>query len=244
MRALMTTLTERERRHFDQIPDIDPGLIGDRLGAGAQMDVRRYGEHSVIKAPLQAVSPSPVKRLIAGVVGLPSASEAERQFDLYQEYLGPYVVPTKILMDTRRAAFCVVQDLLTNPAAVTPSVLEQNGYLAHQFADIMERARSLHGDTGEFADLMGYEPAQLLQLVLAGRPYMMNVVSAARAEPETNLRIFDFGTYKTRSALGAVLAPFHRLNTKAWGFEFDSAPQRSSPRSSQKPLPPHPPTGA
>lgn len=87
----------------------------------------------------------------------------------------------------------------------------------------MHQAREMLAKTGQFPDLMGYDPHQLWQLIRRGRPYMMNVVSEPVTESEgaPELKIFDFGTYDTRTLLGQVLQPFHRYNTKAWGYEFD-----------------------
>lgn len=100
------SLSVREQRYFDQIPKIDPGLIGPVVGQGAQMLVRRYGEHSVVKAPLQHVGEKMHTRAVAKVVGLTSVQAAEDQYGLYQQYLAPYLVATKILADTKRRVFC------------------------------------------------------------------------------------------------------------------------------------------
>lgn len=218
------SLSTRERQYFDQVPDVDPNMIGSVLGQGAQMLVRRYGDKSVIKAPLQHVGTNLSTRVIARVVGMPTPQAAEEQYELYQTYLGKFTVPTKICTDTRRKAFCLIQGLLDQPQPVTPELVKGNANVRDQFTEIMEQARAMRMNTGHFADLMGYEPWKLAQLLALDRPYMMNVVAEQATETtpdERVLRIFDFGTYNTRELIGRVLAPFHRKNTHAWGYRFD-----------------------
>jgi hypothetical protein len=239
------SLSTRERQYFDQIPDINPDQIGSVLGQGAQMLVRRYGDKSVIKAPLQHVGHSLSKRLVASVVGMPTPQAAESQYALYQQYLGKFTVPTQIVTDTKRQMFCLLQDLLDQPEPVTPAMLNTNSGVRDQFGEIMEQARAMRMDTGQFADLMGYEPWKLVQLLTLGRPYMMNVVAEQADEvtpDERALRIFDFGTYDTRELIGKVLAPFHRINAHAWGYRFDGddggeGREPTKPTKSPFPLP-------
>jgi len=219
------SLSALERRVIACLPDIDPDSVGDILGVGAQSLVRSYdvgAQPQVIKLPLFHVRRGVYAQTMGRLLGQ-RLETARAELDICTAYFEQYMVPTRIVSDTRTGYFCVLQDRIPLDE-VTPQVLASAPGLNAQLGEIMEANRRMIAERGKWLDAMGWRLPKFIRFVTRGTPYLENVAFDARAQV---LRLFDFGLFPMpcRSPLAMrayyrFLLGIQRRNMRSFGHNF------------------------
>ncbi len=211
-------------RHFEAIPQVDPGKIGRVIGMGAQSMVWSYGaphedKPQVIKAPLWQVRNGLYSMTIGRMIGQ-TADTARRELDLCDEYFSKHMVPTEV----HRGAdgkFCIVQDMVPM-TEVTLQVFRDVSSVRDQLSEIIEGNHKMIAEQRKWLDAMGFNATKLLAFALRGEPYLDNV---ARDTQSGNLKLFDYGLFPMpdqaffRSYYRVILA-IQQANMAKFGLDF------------------------
>jgi len=157
---------------------------------------------------------------------------AKAELDTCAAYFGPYMVPTRIISDSRTGFFCVLQDRIPL-VEVTPKILASAPALDDQLGGIMEANRRMIAERGQWLDAMGWRLPKFIRFLTRGTPYLENVALDSRNQA---LRLFDFGLFPMpyrchRSLRGyyRTLLGIQRRNMRSYGHAFAPAAGNDGP---------------
>jgi hypothetical protein len=198
--------------------EIDPALVGERLGFGAQHAVFVHGEDEkeVVKFPRAQVWWDPLSQTFGRFLQH-TPDRIERDQEVMLDYFGNLVEPQ--VMHARGCAYALFQRRLPI-SDLTPQEAQNNPALQACLTQIVETNRKLLLERGEWFDLMGWNAGRLMKPHLdntpkrniAGEPPL--VIADTALYPAPNLSI--------RGVHAWFLRQVQRWNLRKYGQELEA----------------------